>query len=157
VKAGVGYFEVKIINPGSGGSVSVGLTSRNWTSNRHPGSDSNSYGYLGNEGRKSHNTRCEPYGSKFCKEDIVGCGYNFDRRVIFWTLNGKYLGDAYSKVTHGTFYPTVGLHSPGAAVQFNFGEKPFYYNLKAYEKVKLLSYNFNDVLISPFFLRQRMK
>jgi Ran-binding protein 9/10 len=51
--------------------------------------------------------------------DVIGCGINFWRETIFFTKNGKLLGDAFIGQV-GNFFPTVSLHSPGDSVRFNF-------------------------------------
>lgn len=79
---------------------------------------------------------------------VVGCGLNFSTREVFFTLNGKHLGVAFTDVD-GLYYPTVGLHSPSKCllcyccelvestrvrtdelVVFNFGASPFAFDLQ---------------------------
>ncbi|KAJ3417586.1 hypothetical protein HDV05_000043 [Chytridiales sp. JEL 0842] len=132
-KRGVGYFEVKII---AGRSISVGLTGADWTSNRHPGIEPGSYGYFAEGGSKYCSGRAESYAEKYGAQDIIGCGFNFDRNAIFWTKNGKHLGDAYTDVKETVLYPSVGLHSSGATVSVNFGHLPFEFDIKGYIKTE---------------------
>ncbi len=85
---------------------------------------------------------------KFHTDDIIGCGLNFFKREIFFTYNGNYYGKifkykkkwikfnenisgpAFKEVEIKEFYATIGLHSPSEGVSFNFGSKPFKFDLK---------------------------
>jgi hypothetical protein len=57
---------------------------------------------------------------------LTGCGVNFLSRSLFFTKNGELLGIAVQKLKHcRKFYPIVTLHSAGARVRLNFGDRPF--------------------------------
>jgi len=70
------------------------------------------------------------YGPEFGVGDVVGCGVDYLSSEIFFTLNGSYLGIAFTDVA-GTLYPTVGVDSL-CAIDLNFGEEPFRFDLAQY-------------------------
>lgn len=76
------------------------------------------------------------YGPRFGAGDTVGCGLDYARKEIFFTLNGQYLGVAFDSVIPDTpLYPTVGIDSRHP-VSLNFGEAPFAFDLDAYQGLR---------------------
>ena len=125
----IGYYEVTVVDGGSKTNMSIGLASQEFQLNRMPGMDVYSIGYLGEEGRKCQDGRKgEPYGPGYSTGDTVGCGCDYRNQQVFFTLNGRYLGVAFSNIT-GTLYPVVGLHSPGQIITANFGHHSFKYDI----------------------------
>lgn len=61
------------------------------------------------------------YGPAFNAGDRVGCGWLSDGSVFF-TLNGKHLGLAYTNVW-GNFFPAVGMETIGACLEITFGRE----------------------------------
>jgi len=137
------YFEAKIEEtsepvPSSASCIAIGLASSDFMFNhRMPGWDSHSYGYHGDDGGIFHQTghMIQSYGPRFGAGDTVGCGIDLLRRTIFFTLNGKFLGDAFGKVKDDVpWYPVVGLdsHNP---VAVNFGtHEAFCFDLTGYRE-----------------------
>ena len=115
--------------------VAVGLSTNCFLKkNLFPGWDSESYGYHGDDGAIFHGRgwQLSCYGPTFGFGDVVGCGMNLCTQTIFFTLNGEYLGDAFTNVrTDIPLYPTVGIDSK-CAVKFNFGLKEFQFDLKTF-------------------------
>ena len=126
------YFEVTVLDAGLRGSIAVGLADSTLQLCRQPGWEPNSYGYHGADGRKyTDSERGESYGPAFTTGDVVGCGVLcLSRRQVFFTKNGRHLGDAFVGVG-GVLYPTVGLHSPNERVAVNFGGSPFKFDCEA--------------------------
>ena len=114
--------------------VAVGLSSSRFLSNhRLPGWDFESYGYHGDDGNifHGHGRQVGAYGPTFSVGDTIGCGINYKTKSIFFTLNGKFLGNAFEDVV-GDWYPTVGIDSK-CDVTFNFGRIPFQFDLLRYD------------------------
>ncbi|CAM6061554.1 unnamed protein product [Sphagnum tenellum] len=125
------YFEITIKDCGRMGRISIGFTGEYFINYEHPGWESNSYGYHGDDGALYH----EPleadndFGPKFSTDDIVGAGIDHLKQKIFFTKNGELVGHSIPNEVRGTLYPTIGLHSRGEKVEVNFGQRKFKYNL----------------------------
>ncbi|EWC48830.1 hypothetical protein DRE_00135 [Drechslerella stenobrocha 248] len=75
-----------------------------------------------NEARiKTFITRQGPI--QFGNGDTIGCGYSIEAGVIFYTLNGKYLGTAFDSV-RGRLHPAIGSFAKCKG-KVNFGAEPF--------------------------------
>ena len=57
-----------------------------------PGCKSGSYGYHGDDGKLFVSGSGVPYGPKFFKGDVIGCGVEFG--TLYFTKNGEHLGVA---------------------------------------------------------------
>jgi hypothetical protein len=115
--------------------VAVGLATKSFMKNKRlPGWDALSYGYHGDDGGIFHGQGRQlcNYGPRYGCNDVVGCGLNYRDSTIFFTLNGKMLGTAFSDaIVQEELYPTVGIDS-NCSVHFNFGTKPFKFNLEGH-------------------------
>ncbi|KAK4004804.1 ran-binding protein 9 isoform X3 [Daphnia magna] len=133
---GLYYFEVKVIDKGIKGSIAIGIGTKKMNLSVLPGMQKNSFGYLGNSGGKFWGSEVgRAYGPPFTTNDTIGCGVNLVARQIFYTKNGKNLGEAFSGTLFDVspvlaLYPTVGLQSKGEVVEANFGQSRFLYNIK---------------------------
>ncbi|PKY14572.1 hypothetical protein RhiirB3_466167, partial [Rhizophagus irregularis] len=104
------YYEITILsNPNNDQTIiAIGLATKNYSINRLPGCDTHSVGFHSDEGRTFHN---EGYtGSKYAEkwgkiDDVIGCGYCPNTGQIFFTMNGKNLGIAYTSLFYN-WYPT---------------------------------------------------
>ncbi|KAJ3106460.1 Ran-binding protein 9 [Phlyctochytrium planicorne] len=131
----VGYFEVKVVSSSDRVTISVGVAQSSSALNKHPGFETSSYGYFGDDGSRVNSGHgYGGYGPRFGVGDVVGCGFYFVKGVIFFTLNGKYLGDAFTAEPDPLF-PSVGLHHPSEAVEVNFGDNRFVFDLLRYKQV----------------------
>lgn len=115
--------------------VAVGLASNRFVRHkRMPGWDSESYGYHSDDGAIFHGQgrQLSLYGPAFGCNDVVGCGMDYGKKCIFFTLNGKHLGTAFDDIITGdALFPTVGIDA-AVSVYFNFGLSPFMFNLSEY-------------------------
>jgi hypothetical protein len=125
-----------IPNSNTSECVAIGLASHDFSLHtRMPGWDPNSFGYHGDDGGIFHasGSMVQQYGPTYGVGDVVGCGIDFLKGHLFYTLNGKYLGAAFSNLSTAVlqqdWFPVVGLDS-NCLVQVNFGcEKPFCFDL----------------------------
>jgi len=124
------YFEVKINDIGHRGDISIGLADADFPLNKHPGWTKKSYGYKADGKVYSNKQAGDVLMPKFTSDNVVGCGINYFKREIFFTYNGEYTGPAFKDVELKEFHATIGLHSLNESVTFNFGSKPFKFDLE---------------------------
>jgi ankyrin repeat protein len=121
-----GYFEIFVIDSGTKGIVTFGLTDENFDLDALPGWNRHTYGYHGDDGAVFHNRgRGTPWGPRYTTGDTVGCGINFRTKEVFFTKNGEFLGVAFKECPENVLYPTIGIRNPRAKVRVNFGLQPF--------------------------------
>lgn len=120
----IDYFEVTVLACGEHPDLAIGFSTPEMVTTRHVGHCTYSWGYLSTDGYKYHHSSRygQPYGSRYSAGDVVGCGIDWLRREIFFTLNGTHLGTAFTSVSvrDKRVYPTVSLHSNGERVRCNF-------------------------------------
>ncbi|KAI9349508.1 hypothetical protein BDR26DRAFT_930463 [Obelidium mucronatum] len=130
------YFEITIDTCAATSYSSIGLVSEPLQYVSHPGAEDSSFGFKGQDGRKYDHGNSNPYGPKFKQGDVVGCGFDWDKRNVFFTINGRFLGIAFTRIETlddpPTLFPAVGLHDPSELVFINLGDKPFLFNLKEF-------------------------
>ncbi|KAJ9470791.1 hypothetical protein DIPPA_10127 [Diplonema papillatum] len=99
---GVGYYEIDVLHCSSpGSSVMVGLANKGFSTLRHPSGRKQCVGYL-SAGKVTRYEETIPYGSRYGSGDRIGCGFCKRTREVWFTKNGRYLGDAVA-------YPELGL------------------------------------------------
>lgn len=98
IRQEVFYFEVKIINCSTRCHAVVGLSEKEFPTNKQLGSSKKSYGYKSDGKVYNGNTTGEDFGPKFEQHDVVGCGLLISKQQIFFTLNGRYLGAPFKDV-----------------------------------------------------------
>lgn len=115
--------------------VAVGLATDAFSLHtRMPGWDAHSFGYHGDDGGIFHaaGSMIKEYGSRFGANDTVGCGMDYQRQAIFYTLNGTFLGYAFElkePTAMQDLYPVVGMDT-NCPVSCNFGTTtPFQFDL----------------------------
>jgi len=100
-----------------------------------PGWDSCSFGYHGDDGGIFHEFggMVRQYGPQFGRGDTVGCGVDYAMQGIFFTLNGKFLGYAWTKLSINLLkkelYPVVGVDT-NDLIHCNYGAEPFMFDLR---------------------------
>lgn len=102
--------------------VMIGISESDFALNKQLGTDSKSYGYK-SDGKIFHGKATgDDYGPKIERYDVVGCGLVMLRKQIFFTFNGRFLGNAFSnvKIAKNNLYASVCLSSINEEVETNF-------------------------------------
>lgn len=125
-----------------------------------PGANS-SFSYSSKYGRAHHSANgraiAQDFASKWGKCDTIGCGYDKRKRIIFFTLNGKFLTSPFEEID-ARFHPMVWIESPGCQVRINFGHDPFVYDFEATLPSDYMeSLRRESVLLSPIERKRRTK
>lgn len=126
------YFEIKFISKGREGLMGVGLTSAQVILTKLPGWARESYGYHADDGNAFNGDgRGNSFGPTFTTDDVIGCGYNLVEGKCFFTKNGLMLGHPFGDIPSNiSFYPTIGLKTPGEEIRANFGQEDFVYDIE---------------------------
>ena len=119
------YFEITIINSGTNNNIAIGVSSSGpkFKKRRMPGWDGESIGYFGDDGGICQGGGIPvAFAAQFKTGDKVGCQLQEIRvedstyHLVIFTKNGI----ACSKPLYlkgETFYPCVGINSPGAHIR----------------------------------------
>eukprot|EP01130_Rhizamoeba_saxonica_P009560 TRINITY_DN3889_c0_g2_i1.p1 TRINITY_DN3889_c0_g2~~TRINITY_DN3889_c0_g2_i1.p1 ORF type:complete len:540 (-),score=115.83 TRINITY_DN3889_c0_g2_i1:427-2046(-) len=149
----VSYYETTIIDSGIHGYIGIGIAYGRYDYGL-PGWSPGTWGYHGDDGLFF--SECEsgyPYGGLYSTGDIIGCGVVWESGNIFYTKNGKYLGNAGRRVLKdhdiSILYPTVGINTYGESVRLNFGTKPFEFDILSYVS-ELENQGYDDVNASIY-------
>jgi len=134
----VAYFELEVPEKEDHteltDNVVIGLSTYGFLENEIlPGEDSKSFGFHGRDGNFYYNNRkYSNTNKKFGAGHTVGCGIDYVQQAIFFTYNGQFLSYAFNRLNMKThFFPSIGM-SGYDSVTYNFGEKPFKFNLKGF-------------------------
>lgn len=140
------YYEITVVDQGSGSGVACGIAGVDFKMNRQPGTMPASVGY-DSSGEivctKGHAVGAAPVTTKtdsqpYATGDTVGCGMVYRTGVVFFTCNGELVGNVWNPrllgaATNGAveerLWPVVGLHSPNAVVSGNFGQDDFCFDI----------------------------
>nr|CCC51780.1 putative ubiquitin-protein ligase, fragment [Trypanosoma vivax Y486] len=77
-----------------------------------------------------------PIGCTFAIGDVMGCGWNTEKREVYWTKNGKDIV-ATVHVVQRQLYPLIGMSGKGL-IKVNFGRDRFVFDrLKTHKVPKL--------------------
>lgn len=128
------YYEVIIVsNPYYDSTcLAVGLTTRPYPLFRMPGWNRHSVGWHSDDGNKF----CDDahggleFSDGFGEEgDVIGCGYVPADGAVFFTKNGRMVGEAFRGLRH-YYFPSFGADGP-VTVKFNFGRERFTFTFDA--------------------------
>ncbi|KAI8339277.1 hypothetical protein BC941DRAFT_422579, partial [Chlamydoabsidia padenii] len=135
-QAGLFYYEVKIVSKGDDGFIGIGFCTKENDLERLPGWDIDSFGYHGDDGHGFAGSGVgTAYGPSYTTGDVIGCGFNFGNASAFYTKNGTLVGTAFTSIDlTKTYYPVVGLRTPGEHVVANFGDNDFVFDVSSYIK-----------------------
>jgi len=122
----VPYFEVRVE-----GGASVGMAGEQVAVEAgHVGWQAETFGYHSDDGSFWSHGRMAPYGPPYGERtDIIGCGVT-PSRAVFFTKNGRLLGNAVEVATAQTLLPAVALHDRGDQAWVNLGLSPFLFDIE---------------------------
>lgn len=125
---------MQVLDIGTKTDISIGFSDKDFILSKQVGMTSKSYS-LTSEGRLCHEKEVkDKFVAKFKLNDKIGCGYYFNKKTIFYTYNGKYIGEAFKMDKYFNMYPTISLHSSNEKVKVNFGKEPFVFDVNSYIK-----------------------
>jgi hypothetical protein len=127
VSTGKWYWEVTPIRQSAGNAVTIGV-GRSSSALSYPGASSDSYSYYSDANGtaiKYNNGSFSSYGTSFVQGDVIGVAFDADNGTLTFYRNGSSLGQAFSGLTAGPYFPMVGNFNTDSAA--NFGQRPFAY------------------------------
>lgn len=130
--------------------VAIGLSTNDFSvQDKMPGWDNCSYGYHGDDGGIFHanGDMLRRYGPTYGVGDTVGCGIDYANQGIFFTLNGEFLGYAWTEVDlSARLFPTIGIDT-NSPIELNFGSTPFAYDTRHFleQHAQLIDYSLSGV------------
>jgi len=130
-QCGIYYYEVVILDARrDDATIAIGFCTKTATLSRPIGWEPESYAYHGDDGRAfSAQNVGRMYSNPYNKGDVIGAGINFKTNTVFFTRNGKHLGDAFYDVCQGKMFPAISLKKPTEKVKANFGQEPFVFDI----------------------------
>jgi hypothetical protein len=143
VSTGKWYWEATLTSAGN--DCGVGISSNPaGSANSYPGSDANSWSYVGANGQKWTNGSGATYGATYSNGDVIGVALNLDAGTLTFYKNNTSQGTAFSSLASNTYFPALGVNSSSFVI--NFGQRPFSYTPPTGFKA-LNTYNLPDSTI----------
>ena len=122
------YYEVTVVSLGEKSCLGIGLCQAGYLSHMLPGWRQGSWGFHADNGAVYRADQPgKEYADKWAVGDVVGCGLRLTQRELFFTLNGRDLGVAFTDVPVADYYACLGTHSMRESLTVNFGQQPFAY------------------------------
>ncbi len=79
--------------------IVIGISEKDFPLNKQLGTDKKSYGYK-SDGKIYHGkVSGDDFGVKFERYDVIGCGLLPSKKQIFFTCNGRFIGNAFSNIS----------------------------------------------------------
>jgi hypothetical protein len=98
-QCGIFYFEVKVLDKGRDGFLSIGLITKSALLKKLVGWEAGTIGYHGDDGYLYLGSgKGTAFGPTYSTGDVIGCGVNFNKKAVFFTKNGQYIGTAHSNM-----------------------------------------------------------
>jgi len=138
------YFEAQFVGGASIGIVSIADGQKHihgrGSQPAHVGWHGISYGYHSDDGDIYWNDagaaairyQHKSFGPVWENSTVVGCGYNRLRQKLFFTVNGRFIGEPQVEIHQSKYAASVSLHDHGDTAQVNLGSAPFVFDIEAY-------------------------
>ena len=123
ITSGKWYWEV---TGTSGSQTLIGIAKSSASLASYIGSDAFGWSYYSANGNKFNNNNQVAYGATYTSGDIIGVTFDADSGALTFYKNNTSQGTAYTGLTSGPYFPSIGIDTSVAAV-FNFGQRPFAY------------------------------
>ncbi len=95
-------------------------------SNNYVGETASGWAFYSADGRKVTSDSFSSYGSGMSNGDTIGVAFDADNGTLAFYQNGSSLGNAFTGLTSGPYFPAVSLYGT-QTYHFNFGQRPFAY------------------------------
>ena len=132
----INYFEVSFeanIETDMTYEFAIGLCHSGYDKKKFLGWQKHSIAYHSDDGKLFHESGSgKSYSEKYGKGDTVGCGFDTIRNIVFFTKNGKRLGDV--TVEDKILFPAISF-GKWKTFTVNFGEQPFVYDVYGFKPI----------------------
>ncbi|KAI9318299.1 hypothetical protein DFJ73DRAFT_635504 [Zopfochytrium polystomum] len=120
------YFEATVTEMEESTVISVGVLTLPYPMFRLVGGWVHSIGYRSDSGNvhQDDSDNGRPFAQPYTKGDTIGCGYDLGRGAVFFTINGKLLGDANFGCKLHDYHMAVSANGLCSLI-INVGTEPF--------------------------------
>ncbi len=134
------YFEVEITNSGKANSaIALGFAEEVRNNRQWPDVLEGSYTYHITNGSLYRGSQLfkSQFGAPCAKGDVIGCGYTKEHKVIFFTRNGTYLGNAFTNVNFDgkNCFPVIHLRGDRLSIRTNLSGQFQFALARAYKSI----------------------
>jgi len=92
--------------------------------NSYVGETASGWAFYSASGQKVTGDSWSSYGSGMSNGDTIGVAFDADNGTLAFYQNGSSLGNAFTGLTSGPYFPAVSLYGT-QTYHFNFGQRPF--------------------------------